>query len=491
MAESTLTDQQRHLMRTFRAIVTQRQGAEAQAAARFEAEQQAAGAAFDQANQAAEARLSAVHQAQGEAQALLARADLQSLGSQVRVQPLSAGPGDDPAQKLALHAARAKEVAAALPGLVEALQSARKNARRRQLILVAVSLIGLIAVVIFVAGALRDLQEQQALRQAQATATAEAIVAEATATAEAIVAEATATAEASVAQVTVTAEAAAIQATVTAAAPLLTHLEERYGIKTVFVPAGAFIMGIDDGYAYDRGPQHTIVLDNYWIGLTEVTNAQYRPFVEGGGYDDASLWTKAGWAWRQRNERIDQPGCWSTANLSRLDDCFFCSSGSARFDTPNQPVVCVSWYEAVAFTHWLARETGLSIRLPSDAEWEKAARGTDGRIYPWGDQEPTAELARIENIDGPTDPVGSYPVGASPYGALDMAGNAAEWISSLDWPFPYQADDGRETQEGDECCRVARSRSWFYKFNIRATTHSWHDPFDRDEHLGFRIVVAP
>ncbi len=215
MAEPTLTDQQRHLLRTFRAIVTERQEAEARATASFEAEQQAAGAAFDQASQAAEARLSAVHQAQGEAQALLARVDLPSLGSQVRVQPPSAGPSDDPAQKLALHAARAKEVTASLPGLVEALQSARKQARRRQLVLAAVGVVGLIAAVILVAGAVRDLQEQRTLRQVQATATAEAIVAEATATAEAIIAEATATAE-----------AIAVHATATAVVPVLAKLEE-------------------------------------------------------------------------------------------------------------------------------------------------------------------------------------------------------------------------------------------------------------------------
>lgn len=422
MADPTLTDQQRHLLRTFRAIVTERQEAEARAAARFEAEQQAAGAAFDQASQTAEARLSAVHQAQGEAQALLARADLQSLGSQAPAQPPSAGSGDDPAQKLALHAARAKEVAAALPGLVEALQSARKNARRRQLILAAVGVVGLIAVVIFVAGALEDLQEQRALRQAQTTATAQAIAA---------------------------------QETATAVVPVLARLEDQTGMQMVYVPPGDFMMGSskDQGYNDER-PQHAANLSAYWIDKTEVTAAQYQRCVEAGA--------------------CSAPGAGD-----------YCTFGVAGRE--NHPINCVDWNQAAAYCSWAGK------RLPTEAEWEKAARGTDGRVYPWGDTWDASKLNSAEGGPGTTTAVGTYPAGASPYGALDMAGNVWEWIA--DWYDPiYYAQSPRQNPTGpaSKDSRIMRGGSWnnFASF-ARVAVRYPVAPDLQTTHRGFRCTRSP
>ena len=281
------------------------------------------------------------------------------------------------------------------------------------------------------------------------------------------------------------------QATATAVAsrpPVWT--EPTTGMTFVRVPAGEFTMGsseeeieaaralclevadaeeCSDTVEFFTGaetPQHQVYLDEYWIGQTEVTNAQYRIFVEAGGYDESSYWTDSGWQWRQDNGATE-PSCWDD------DD----------FNWPDHPVVCVSWYEAVAYTRWLAAATGAEFRLPSEAEWEKAARGTDGRIFPWGDEWDGGRLNSCD-VNCPNDnwkdeavddgyaytaPVGSYPDGASSHGALDMAGNVWEWTSTAyggcDWPgpgtfgYPYAPDDGREELEGSDC-RSLRNGSW-------------------------------
>ena len=115
----------------------------------------------------------------------------------------------------------------------------------------------------------------------------------------------------------------------------------------------------------------------------------------------------------------------------------------------DHPVVNVSWKDAVAFCRWLSQASGKTIRLPTEAEWEKAARGDDGRIYPWGDEPPTKELCNFSNNVGDTTPVGQYPAGASLCGALDMAGNVWEWTGSLYGPYPYQVEDGRNSPDGE------------------------------------------
>jgi formylglycine-generating enzyme required for sulfatase activity len=157
----------------------------------------------------------------------------------------------------------------------------------------------------------------------------------------------------------------------------------------------------------------------------------------------------------------------------------------------DHPVVNVSWHDVVAYTQWLAEQTGQPWRLPSEAEWEKAARGTDGRLYPWGDAFDANRCNTSEGNKGTTTPVDSFPDGASPYGALDMAGNVWEWTSTIFKPYPYSATDGRERAESPEN-RVQRGGSWGYVARYaRAACRSSDNPPDFVlGTYGFRVVCA-
>jgi formylglycine-generating enzyme required for sulfatase activity len=182
----------------------------------------------------------------------------------------------------------------------------------------------------------------------------------------------------------------------------------------VLVPAGPFIMGLADGdflAEEHEKPPREIHLSAFWIDIYPVTNGRFRLFLDAGGYEDERWWHPAGWAWRER-ERIRQPLQWKEPG----------------WDAPEQPVAGISWYEADAYARWAGR------RLPTDAEWEKAARGTDGRRYPWGNDWPTAKVANFDSIVGRTTPVGLFPEGRSPYGCHDMAGNVNNWTADWYWP---------------------------------------------------------
>ena len=192
------------------------------------------------------------------------------------------------------------------------------------------------------------------------------------------------------------------------------------GIEWIKIPAGEFTMGSND-YG-DEKPPHKVYLDEYLIGKTPVTNAQFKKFIDAGGYKKKEYWSNKGWDWIS-GEKRSQPDYWD----------------NKKWNTPPQPVVGVSWYEAEAFSKWA------NCRLPSEAEWEKAARGTDGRKYPWGNEKPNKNLANFSQNIGKTTSVGKYsPAGDSPYGCVDMAGNVWEWVSSLYKSYPYDAEDGRE-----------------------------------------------
>lgn len=283
-------------------------------------------------------------------------------------------------------------------------------------------------------------------------ATDAAISAQATAYAQAVRATATAQAPAVMATATVMAQRAGL-----AAPAELQRLTEEYGLHFVQAPAGEFTMS-EDNAEYGKTAM-TVALNEYWIGLTEVTHAQYAAFIDAGGYQDRGLWSDAGWTWATE-QYAKTPACWEDAD----------------FNAPEQPVTCITWYEAEAYTKWLSRQSGLPVRLPTVEEWEKAARGTDARRYPWGNAEPDSSRASYAGAWGKTAPVGSHPAGVSPYGALDLAGNVAEWTSA-------QVDYGED--------RIARGGSWYDAAgSLPALYNMTYPPDFRMNTIGLRLVVA-
>ncbi len=196
-------------------------------------------------------------------------------------------------------------------------------------------------------------------------------------------------------------------------------------IDWVEIPAGPFLMGDKPGKEVD--------CPKYRIARFPVTNAQYRAFVADGGYEEKwrESWTSEGWKWKGHREGPD-------------DEI------PEKFLLDNHPRVNVSWYEADAFCRWLGERIGYEVRLPSEAEWEKAARGTDGRIYPWGETFDASRCNGHETGLGATTAVGAFPSGASPCGVLDMSGNVWEWC----------ADEIEVSWAKDESGRVLRGGGW-------------------------------
>lgn len=220
------------------------------------------------------------------------------------------------------------------------------------------------------------------------------------------------------------------------------------GAEMVLVPAGEFWMGSDTEGDADEKPRHRVWLDGFYIDKYEVTNALYRRFLEATGHHAPRYWNDAKW------------------------------------NGVSQPVVGVNWYNAGAYCKWAGK------RLPTEAEWEKAARGIDGRKYPWGDQ---WDWSRANSGGTKTVPVGSYPSGASPYGALDMAGNAWEWV--IDWyDKDYYGRSPERNPQGPDSGRykVLRGGSWYnLPVALRATSRSgYHRPNELDLYIGFRCAKS-
>jgi len=248
-------------------------------------------------------------------------------------------------------------------------------------------------------------------------------------------------------------------------------------LELIEIPEGSFLMGSsDDPDAYDNEkPQHRLHLPTYYIGKTPVTNAQFRPFVKGDGYTNRAYWSDAGWQWRTSEKRT-QPHHWDREEWN----------GAA------QPVVGITWYEAAAYCRWLSAQTGENYCLPSEAEWEKAARGDDGRIYPWGNQAPDKTQANCDKAVRRTSPVGSYPAGASPYGVLDMAGNVWEW-TRIYQEYPYNSDDGREDASDPSGKRFTlRGGSWSTnRTYVRCAARFRIHPISGYDDEGFRVLLSP
>jgi formylglycine-generating enzyme required for sulfatase activity len=223
------------------------------------------------------------------------------------------------------------------------------------------------------------------------------------------------------------------------------------GMVMVYVPAGEFTMGsteddVDAGG--DEMPQHTVYLDAFWIDRNEVTNAHYQTCVDAGA---------------------------CTPSRCALED---------YLNDAQQPVVCVNWDDAQVYCQWAG------ARLPTEAEWEKAARGTDERIYPWGDEAPDCDKANFSGCNEGTNRVGTCWAGASPYGALDMAGNALEWVADR-YDLNYYARSPERNPQGPEAgpWRVLRGGSWGDAPNrLRAATRYGDTPTDSFEYWGFRCA---
>jgi formylglycine-generating enzyme required for sulfatase activity len=215
-----------------------------------------------------------------------------------------------------------------------------------------------------------------------------------------------------------------------------------FGTATVTTPA--------DAQAYDNEtPQHQVNLPAYRIGRVPVTVAQFGEFIKATRHKTTADEQGSAFAWNGK-EWADVKGAnWAHPRGPESDVA----------QKADHPVTCVSWQDAQAFCRWASEQSGQSIRLPSEAEWEKAARGVDGRIWPWGNEPPTDSRCNFNNKVGDTTPVGRYPSGASPYGCLDMAGNVWEWTSSLFKPYPYKAEDGREDAAASGS-RTLRGGSW-------------------------------
>jgi len=251
------------------------------------------------------------------------------------------------------------------------------------------------------------------------------------------------------------------------------------GMMQVYVPAGKFLMGAspDDSMAgKDEKPQHTVYLDDYFIDLTEVTNEMFAFFIEKTGYVTTA--ERDGWSWDYdgTNWQKTRGADWRHPKGPNSD-----FQGRLKF-----PVVRVSWDDALEYCKWAGR------RLPTEAEWEKAARGTNGALYPWGSASPTSHLLNFNQNVGDAVSVGLYPDGASPYGALDMAGNVWEWIA--DWYdesyYSHSSDDnpgGPSTGLG----RGMRGGSWIW--GARQNRGSWREWGYQDNSYwstGFRCAIG-
>jgi formylglycine-generating enzyme required for sulfatase activity len=231
----------------------------------------------------------------------------------------------------------------------------------------------------------------------------------------------------------------------------------------VNVSAGKFEMGSPEGYS-DEQPVHTVALDAFWIDRTEVTNAQFAAFLNMQGNQEEGGLTWLG---------LEDEDCL----IEQVDGEF-----RSRGGYTDHPVIEVTWYGAAAYCEWAG------ARLPTEAEWEYAARGPEGHIYPWGNKDPTCDLAQYGGCSGLTVQVGSLPDGASWCGVLDLAGNVREWVADWYGNYPSGAltnPTGPETGAD----RVLRGGSWYDAPEfVRGASRYGNRPDDRFNSLGFRCA---
>jgi formylglycine-generating enzyme required for sulfatase activity len=229
----------------------------------------------------------------------------------------------------------------------------------------------------------------------------------------------------------------------------------RDGAPMVLIPSGEFVMG--SSAASDERPAHRVHLDSYYIDALEVTNSRYAKFLE-------TVTTQ------------QTPHQWNTVTLTEDGD---------------RPVIGVNWSDADAYCRWAEK------RLPTEAEWEKAARGTDGRKYPWGDEEPREEMANFSQCCGWSGfgllaAVGTHQAGKSPYGVFDLAGNVWEWVADWYEPHYYKTSPDRNpTGPATGRDKVMRGGSWSNRASdLRASIRDKVAPTYRNYSIGFRCASS-
>lgn len=251
-------------------------------------------------------------------------------------------------------------------------------------------------------------------------------------------------------------------------------ITEPIRMTLIHIPAGEFLMGsnpIQDKKARaNEQPQHAVYLSDFYISKHLVTNAQYAAFIKATNYQAQEKWG---------GKRI-----------------WFLSGVQFPVGDKNHPAIYVSWHDAVAFCQWLSQESGRTFRLPREAEWEKAARGPAGLIYPWGNDWDYTRLNTLYNEPNQPTSVGQYsPQGDSPYGLTDMAGNVWEWCG--DWfdetLYAVRAGTTLENPKGPTLGtqRVLRGGSWNGdQYVVRCAYRNRHDPGGQTHTYGFRVVIS-
>lgn len=234
------------------------------------------------------------------------------------------------------------------------------------------------------------------------------------------------------------------------------------GKEMIFIPGGEFIMGSDEGHP-NYQPEHQVYVADFYIDRWPVTNAEYKQFIETTGhpapYYKVSWCDTKGYNW-DPEKRLYPPG------------------------KADHPVVLVTWEDAMAYAAWADK------RLPTEAEWERAARGKYGRRYPWGDEFEPGRCNIKEAALGQTSPVGTFsPQGDTPEGLIDMVGNVWECTNSLFRPYPYEADDGRESRQAAGF-RVLRGASWVNDANVAHCLARLDGDFQFYNNFGFRCAVS-
>jgi formylglycine-generating enzyme required for sulfatase activity len=261
----------------------------------------------------------------------------------------------------------------------------------------------------------------------------------------------------------------------------------------VFVPAGEFLMGSPEKIGIENEhPQHSVYLDGFWIDQTEVTNSTFRDFVKQTGY-------------KTEAERVGESSVIEKGD--EFGNFVYLIKNGANWSHPfgpesdiegldDHPVVHISWYDAQEYCTWAGK------RLPTEAEWEKAARGVSGSTYPWGNDFPAGNLANYTAThfwDEPTKdgyqfsaPVGTYPGGKSPYGAVDMAGNVWEWVlDRYDDNYYSKGENSNPTGPVEGTLRVVRGGSFYSKYPILSSAYRERQVMTYSSiELGFRCAQS-